>query len=154
MDIDKVKVNGNTLTSTRAVQGKATRFSFDGVYDEKSTSEEIYEAHIKRLTDAACQGLNGTVFAYGQTGAGKTHTIRGDEATPGIMPQAISDLFDIIKRNPDTQFLMRVSYVEIYNEEVRDLLSPSTVELKLREVTKGCFQAAGLIEPVVTLEAE
>jgi len=73
------------------------------------------------------EGYNGTIFAYGQTGTGKTHTMTGvigDEELRGIMPRAFDDIFKNIMGDSDqTQFLVRASYMEIYNEEVRDLLS-------------------------------
>jgi kinesin family protein 3/17 len=73
------------------------------------------------------EGYNGTIFAYGQTGTGKTHTMTGVEGDPnheGIMPRAFADIFESIKGDSNqTQFLVRASYLEIYNEEIRDLLA-------------------------------
>ena len=73
------------------------------------------------------EGYNGTIFAYGQTGTGKTHTMsggEGDEKERGIMPRSFEDVFRRIEGDSEqTQFLIRASYLEIYNEEVRDLLS-------------------------------
>lgn len=73
------------------------------------------------------EGYNGTIFAYGQTGTGKTHTMSGSETNPkekGIMPRAFDDVFKSIEYDSvKTQFLVRASYLEIYNEEIRDLLS-------------------------------
>jgi hypothetical protein len=75
------------------------------------------------------EGYNGTIFAYGQTGTGKTHTMSGADDMSimeerGIMPRSFTDVFDKISNDSDqTQFLVRVSYLEIYNENVRDLLS-------------------------------
>jgi len=73
------------------------------------------------------EGYNGTIFAYGQTGTGKTHTMAGSETDHkqrGIMPRAFEDVFKSIEGDSvKTQFLVRASYLEIYNEEIRDLLS-------------------------------
>ena len=73
------------------------------------------------------EGYNGTIFAYGQTGTGKTHTMTGVEGDPflqGIMPRSFTDVFCRIENDSvETQFLVRASYLEIYNEEIRDLLS-------------------------------
>lgn len=72
------------------------------------------------------QGYNGTIFAYGQTGTGKTFTMEGvldKNEFKGIIPRTIESIFKAIKETPNQQFLVQVSFVEIYNEEVRDLLS-------------------------------
>jgi len=80
---------------------------------------------------------NGTIFAYGQTGTGKTHTMEGKQEPPherGITPRTFDHVFKVIEGTPTVQFLVRVSYLELYNEEVRDLLSPNHLnKLELRE---------------------
>jgi hypothetical protein len=72
------------------------------------------------------EGFNGTIFAYGQTSSGKTHTLMGNAADPGITMLSIQDVFDGIAKTPDTEFLVRISYVELYNEEIKDLLRPKS----------------------------
>jgi len=84
------------------------------------------------------EGYNGTIFAYGQTGTGKTHTMSGvenNETEKGIMPRSFEDIFKNIKLDSnETQFLVRASYLEIYNEEIRDLLSKNPkIRLELHE---------------------
>ena len=74
------------------------------------------------------QGYNGTIFAYGQTGCGKTHTmigVKGDKAQNGIIPNAFDHIFSYFDdaQNMSKKFLIRCSYLEIYNETIRDLLS-------------------------------
>ena len=75
------------------------------------------------------EGYNGTVFAYGQTAAGKTHTMLGSAAAPGVLPLAVNEIMAGISRAPHRQFLIRVSYVEIYKEAITDLLSRKPLEV-------------------------
>ena len=81
------------------------------------------------LVQSAVRGYNATVFAYGNTGSGKTHTMMGSPAMPGITPRAVRDIFSMIQttaaRNSDTIFLVRMSYVELYNNTFRNLLEGS-----------------------------
>lgn len=75
----------------------------------------------------------GTIFAYGQTSSGKTYTMHGDEKSPGLLYLASKDIFDYMARTPEREFILRGSYVELYKEEVKDLLDPSTPTLRIRE---------------------
>ena len=103
------------------------QFTFDSVYDWTNTQQEIYEETGAPIISNVLEGYNGTIFAYGQTGTGKTHTmtgIEGDQKQRGVMPRAFEDIFRNIEQDSvKTQFLVRASYLEIYNEEIRDLLS-------------------------------
>jgi hypothetical protein len=95
--------------------------------------------HTSTTPDSIFKGFNGTIFAYGQTGAGKSHTMEGLLDPPelrGIIPNSFKHIFEHINANtnPGKQFLVRVSYLEIYNEEIRDLLSKDpTNKLELKE---------------------
>ena len=75
----------------------------------------------------------GTIFAYGQTSSGKTYTMHGDDSSPGLLYLASKDVFDYLARTPSREFILRASYVEIYKEEVKDLLDPTTPNLRIRE---------------------
>lgn len=103
------------------------QFTFDQVFDWTSNQAEIYEESAAPIISNVLEGYNGTIFAYGQTGTGKTHTMAGNEhdhKQRGIMPRAFEDVFKSIDGDScKTQFLVRASYLEIYNEEIRDLLS-------------------------------
>jgi len=129
------------------------RYSFDYVYGEDSNQEQVYENTAKELVASTLQGYNSTVFAYGQTGTGKTYTMEGID-TPqhqGIIPRAVTDIFDFImnQANAETKFLVRASYLQIYNEQIMDLLSPERGNLQIREdKTKGVF-VEGLSEWMV-----
>lgn len=93
------------------------------------------------LVWSAMDGFNATIFAYGQTGSGKTFTMKGNlRRNPGIIPLAVQDLFEYIKQTPEREFLLRVSYFEIYNEIINDLLEPESQNLNIRESkTRGIF---------------
>ncbi|TKY67605.1 Kinesin-related protein 11 [Spatholobus suberectus] len=92
--------------------------------------------------------IAGTVFAYGVTSSGKTHTMHGDQNSPGIIPLAIKDVFGIIQDTPGREFLLRVSYLEIYNEVINDLLDPTGQNLRVREDAQGTY-VEGIKEEVV-----
>ncbi|XP_046682025.1 kinesin-like protein KIF3B isoform X2 [Homalodisca vitripennis] len=100
-------------------------FAFDAVYDWNCTQQEIYDETVRPLVNAVLNGFNGTIFAYGQTGTGKTYTMEGnktDENAKGIIPKTFDQIFDHISRSHNMQYLVRASYLEIYQDEIRDLL--------------------------------
>jgi centromeric protein E len=105
----------------------------DKVFGPQSTTPEVYDVAAKPVVKAAMEGVNGTVFAYGVTSSGKTHTMHGDQDFPGIIPLAIKDVFSIIQETTGREFLLRVSYLEIYNEVINDLLDPTGQNLRIRE---------------------
>lgn len=104
------------------------------------------------------EGFNAVIFAYGQTASGKTFTLTGSPSAPGIIPLAIADLFALIRRTPDREFLLRASYIELYNEAIIDLLSGQNgqglQELSLREGKKGDVVINGLTECGVRTEED
>ena len=96
-------------------------FTFDGVYFTKDTTQQIYEEMCLPLVSGVLEGYNGTVFAYGQTGCGKSFSMMGVEdpvENKGIIPRAFGHIFDHVAVTRDVKFLVRASYLEIYNEEV------------------------------------
>jgi centromeric protein E len=104
---------------------------------------------------AAMEGFNAVIFAYGQTASGKTFTLTGSPSNPGIIPRSVTDLFAQIRRTPDREFLLRASYLELYNETIIDLLSPSARELTLSEgKKKGEVVINGLTECAVRTEED
>ncbi|KAK5611754.1 Kinesin-like protein kif3c [Crenichthys baileyi] len=115
-------------------------FTFDAVYDFSSKQRDLYDESVRPLIDSVLAGFNGTIFAYGQTGTGKTYTMQGvwlDPEKQGVIPNAFEHIFTHISRSQsDKQYLVRASYLEIYREEIRDLLDPNlgnTRGLELRE---------------------
>ena len=87
--------------------------------------------------ESVLEGYNGTIFAYGQTGTGKTHTMEGKESPPelnGIIPRTFNHIFQSINaQGQNLQYLVRASFLELYNEEIRDLLSKGAKKLDIRE---------------------
>ncbi|KIY45890.1 kinesin-domain-containing protein [Fistulina hepatica ATCC 64428] len=102
---------------------KDKRFMFDKVFDNDACQQDVYDATARPLLDNLLDGYNATVFAYGATGCGKTHTISGTEEDPGIIYLTMADLFQRIEdRKADWEVDVMVTFLEIYNEEIRDLL--------------------------------
>lgn len=97
-------------------------FAFDKLVLPEERTESLYSSCVYPVVRAAMEGYNGTVFAYGQTGSGKTYTMTGTPEEPGVIPCAVADVFAMIREDPAREFLLRVSYLEIYNETLRDLL--------------------------------
>ncbi|OZJ06789.1 hypothetical protein BZG36_00143 [Bifiguratus adelaidae] len=119
--------------SGRAVAG--TAYTFDRVFNGADTGT-IYDYVGKDIVESATRGVNGTIFAYGQTSSGKTFTMHGSHNTPGIIQLAIRDVFKLIEETTDREFLIQVSYLEIYNEVIRDLLNPENDNLRINEDPK------------------
>jgi kinesin family protein 3/17 len=92
-------------------------FTFDHTYDWHATQELIFNQTAKPILESVMEGYNGTIFAYGQTGTGKTYTMEGEDnqQEKGIIPRSIDWIFSNIKSYTNQQFLVRVSFVEIYN---------------------------------------
>lgn len=111
-------------------------FSFDKVFPEATTQEEVYRS-VSSLVKATVRGYNTTIFAYGSTGSGKSHTMTGNSASPGIIPRAISEIFSIIEstaeQESDVYFYVRISYVELYNNNFRNLLEFASKEIASKE---------------------
>ncbi len=109
----------------------------------------------QQVIEDAMQGVNGTIFAYGQTASGKTFTMRGSDEAPGIVPLAIRQIFGRIRECTDQEFLLRVSYLEIYNEKARDLLAcDEHTALQVRQDPRAGAYVAGLLEEVVVSEEQ
>ncbi|KAF7533540.1 hypothetical protein G7054_g7004 [Neopestalotiopsis clavispora] len=122
-------------------------FAFDRVFDDTITQSEVYESTTKNLLDSVLDGYNATVFAYGATGCGKTHTITGTAQMPGIIFLTMQELFEkIAERSEEKHTEISLSYLEIYNETIRDLLVPggSKQGLMLREDANQAVTVPGL----------
>ncbi|XP_075642982.1 kinesin-like protein KIN-7N [Castanea sativa] len=124
-------------------------YTFDHVFDESSTNARVYELLTKDIIHAAVDGFNGTAFAYGQTSSGKTFTMNGSETDAGIISRAVKDVFAKIQMISDREFLIRVSYMEIYNEEINDLFSVENQKLQIHESLERGIFVSGLREEIV-----
>lgn len=115
---------------------KPKSFKFDHIFPESTSQMEIYRRVALPVVDKVLNGYNGTIFAYGQTGTGKTYTMSGHQKNDdlkGIIPNTFSHIFSQIARSNDKTFVVTVTYVEIYNEDIRDLLSKNN-KLEIREI--------------------
>ncbi len=125
-------------------------FTFDGCYGPDSTTEAIYNEIAYPLVEGVLEGYNGTVFAYGQTGCGKSFSMQGVK-TPatmrGIIPRSFEHIFEAIDAGENMKYLVHAAYLEIYNEEIRDLLgADSKKKLSLKEnPDKGVYVAGNSI---------
>ncbi|XP_067840527.1 kinesin-like protein KIF3C isoform X2 [Heptranchias perlo] len=133
-----VKLGQVSIRNPKAISSEMPKtFTFDAVYDSNSKQSDLYDETVRPLVDSVLQGFNGTVFAYGQTGTGKTYTMQGIWADPekrGIIPNSFEQIFTHISRSQDQQYLVRASYLEIYQEEIRDLLNKDqNKKLELKE---------------------
>ncbi|XP_043233135.1 kinesin-like protein KIF3B [Amphibalanus amphitrite] len=130
-----------TLRNPKKKDEEPREYTFDAVYDSNSTQVELYDETFRPLVDSVLQGFNGTIFAYGQTGTGKTYTMEGVRDDPelrGIIPRSFDHIFGHIEQSENCQYLVRASYLEIYQEEIRDLLHKDQhqrLELKERPDT-------------------
>ena len=153
----KKEASGGYLKSQ---MGGLSEYGFDSVFDESSSQREVYEKTTKPYLSNLIEGLNVTVFAYGATGAGKTHTMMGNSrcdnssnnADAGIIPNALVDVFALIDAKKRVsanaeEFQVLVSFIEVYNEQVYDLLEPTGRVLQIREdQEKGVVVVAGVTE--------
>ncbi|XP_077156854.1 centromere-associated protein E isoform X2 [Paroedura picta] len=127
-------------------------FTFDRVFHSEESTVDVYKEVADPIIKSAVQGYNGTIFAYGQTASGKTYTMLGTKVSPGILPMAIEDVFRTICKIPDREFLLRISYMEIHNETIKDLLCSSIRKKKplvVREDISRNIYVEDLIEEVV-----
>ncbi|KAF2842706.1 kinesin-domain-containing protein [Patellaria atrata CBS 101060] len=146
-----------SLISYRGKEGG--EYYYDNVFTTHDNNARVYDSAAKRLVRRVMEGYHGTVFAYGMTGTGKTFSMQGTATSPGVIPLAITDIFSFIRETPNREFLLRVSYLEIYNEKIHDLLSAPGVtangqaapqeEIKLREDSKRGVYATPLKEEIV-----
>ncbi|XP_056887144.1 LOW QUALITY PROTEIN: kinesin-like protein KIF19 [Takifugu flavidus] len=138
----------------RANRSREKTYMFDVAFDYLASQAEVYRATTKGLIEGLISGYNATVFAYGPTGCGKTYTMLGTDKEPGIYVRTLNDLFRAIEETSDDMlYSVSMSYLEIYNEMIRDLLNPSSGFLDLREDSKGVIQVAGITE-VSTINAQ
>ena len=139
---------------TKAITNTKTNevFTFDYIITPSQTNKDIFENLIKQNLTSLLKGINISIFAYGQTSTGKTFTMKGESKTnEGLIPLCIREIFNALN-NPDsniTKSVVKVSYSEIYNETVNDLIDTNKKNLEIRESPKGIF-VNNLSEIIVT----
>ena len=133
MDVTRRQVSLRNPKATTE-ESETKNFTFDKIFDWKCAQKDVYDGAAARIVDASIEGYNGTIFCYGQTGTGKTHTMEGKDDPPterGILPLAFHHVFDAIAKDsgPGVESLVRASFLEIYNENVRDLLAKDQTKM-------------------------
>ncbi|KAF7820171.1 kinesin-like protein KIN-5C [Senna tora] len=151
-------------------------FTFDKVFGPSAQQNDLYEQAVIPIVNEVLEGFNCTIFAYGQTGTGKTYTMEGEckrsksgpngELPPeaGVIPRAVKQIFDKLERQND-EYSVKVTFLELYNEEITDLLAPEEIskvaleekqkkQLPLMEDGKGGVMVRGLEEEIVTSASE
>ncbi|RKP18927.1 kinesin-domain-containing protein, partial [Rozella allomycis CSF55] len=152
------QIEQNSLIQKRSsvfgdASGRVNSFQFDRVFSLDEDTERVYREGVWHIIQSSLEGVNGTVFAYGQTASGKTFTMQGTESCPGVIPLAVKHIFDFINASPSREYLLRVSFLEIYNEIIYDLLKPTNSNLKIHEnVNKEIFVGNLSEEIVLTSE--
>ena len=148
-----------TFPKPNVISVQGANYPFDKVFEPNSTQFDVYDITAKPIIKDVLNGFNGTIFAYGQTASGKTHTMEGNISEPelhGITPRIVNDIFDYIyNMDPasNVEFTLKVSYFEVYNEEIRDLLDLSKGELSIHEDRTGKPFVKGLSDhPVASPE--
>ncbi|XP_051486627.1 chromosome-associated kinesin KIF4A isoform X1 [Apus apus] len=144
----------------QVVVGHEKSFTYDYVFDPSVEQEEVFSTAVAPLVQGVFKGYNATVLAYGQTGSGKTYSMGGtytanqeDEPSVGVIPRVIKLLFKEKEQRQDWEFILKVSYLEIYNEDILDLLCPSrerSSQISIREDPKEGIKIVGLTERNVT----
>ncbi|KAJ7357840.1 hypothetical protein OS493_022658 [Desmophyllum pertusum] len=143
----KVGIDGKSL---RQVSPNSHRYIFDRVFDTSNSTQDVYEEFGKPLVLSAMEGINGTLLAYGQTSSGKTYTMMGDEQSEGVIPKSFKEIYDYIEKHPSRKFEIHISYMEIYNEDIKDLFNPSKKNIKIHENPQKQVYVGQLTEKVVS----
>ncbi|KTF76608.1 hypothetical protein cypCar_00045082, partial [Cyprinus carpio] len=141
-------------------------FTYDHVADMNTSQEEVFSSVAKNIVESCMNGYNGTIFAYGQTGSGKTFTMLGpseldnfSDELRGVIPRSFEYLFFLINREVERSggmksFLCKCSFIEIYNEQIYDLLDSVSTSLFLREDIKRGVFVEGAVEKYAASAAE
>ncbi|XP_070810072.1 chromosome-associated kinesin KIF4A [Pituophis catenifer annectens] len=148
----------------QVILGKDKPFTYDYVFDPSTEQEEVFNTSIAPLIRGIFSGYNATVLAYGQTGSGKTYSMGGaytadqeNDPSVGAIPRVIMLLFQELKEKAEWHFALKVSYLEIYNEDILDLLAAGkerTSQISIREDPKGGIKIVGLTEHMVSSARE
>jgi hypothetical protein len=129
--------------SATTLMNKRTKevYQFDNVFGPEISTQQIFDSHVREVVQAAMEGINQTVFAYGQTSSGKTHTMRGSRKTcEGLIPLSVAELFENMTKDSSRSYEVSVQYLELYNETINDLIEPGNKNLEIREsITAGIY---------------
>ncbi|XP_004705727.1 kinesin-like protein KIF22 [Echinops telfairi] len=131
------------------------KYQFDAFYGERSSQQDVYAGSVQPILRHLLEGQNASVLAYGPTGAGKTHTMLGSPEQPGVIPRALMDLLQLTREEGAEgrawALSVTMSYLEIYQEKVLDLLEPASGDLVIREDCRGNILIPGLTQkPIIS----
>lgn len=119
---------------------EASSQTYHRVFGPDKSTQDVWDSVCASVVSDVLDGINASILAYGQTGSGKTHTIMGNDQEPGVIVLAIDSIFHSITESRDSESLVRVSYAELYNEEIRDLFQPGARELEVTsDKDRGSF---------------
>ncbi|RMJ26461.1 kinesin heavy chain [Aspergillus sp. HF37] len=149
-----VEFDNEETCSINSREGSGS-FTYDKIFPMDSLQTDIFDFSVRPTVDDILNGYNGTVFAYGQTGAGKSYTMMGsdidDDEGKGIIPRIVEQIFASILTSPSNiEYTVRVSYMEIYMERIRDLLVPQNDNLPVHEEKSRGVYVKGLLEVYVS----
>ncbi|XP_061613281.1 kinesin-like protein KIF22 isoform X1 [Phyllopteryx taeniolatus] len=133
------------------------KYHFDMFHGEQTTQQEVFLSSVKPILPYVTRGQNASVFAYGPTGAGKTHTMLGSSEQAGVIPRAVGEVFNLVNSQDENEawdYSIGMSYLEIYNEKVLDLLSPNSQDLPIREDKDKNILIPGLTHATITSFAD
>ena len=142
------------LQSGRFATVNQHQFSFDQVLPPSSNQHEVFNC-VRETVDDVMEGYNGTIMAYGQTGAGKTHTLSSiSEHNIGVIPRAVAEIFQRSASDFSSTYTIHMSYVQLYMEMLQDLLNPESQNLQIREGDRGAgvFLTGAVEHPITCLE--
>eukprot|EP00924_Labyrinthula_sp_SR-Ha-C_P005529 snap_masked-scaffold_68-processed-gene-0.49-mRNA-1 protein AED:0.36 eAED:0.41 QI:0/-1/0/1/-1/1/1/0/1299 len=148
-DIPSPWETSDATLSLRNVPGQNS-YEFDKVFKESVKTKEVYDVAARGVVSSVFKGMNGTIFAYGQTGAGKSYTMHGDGEKIGIMDYAVHQIHEEISQRENCDFLIKVSFIEIYNDKINDLLNPKGKNLGIRMDGSNGFKVDSLTEENVS----
>eukprot|EP00002_Diphylleia_rotans_P026391 TRINITY_DN5255_c0_g1_i5.p1 TRINITY_DN5255_c0_g1~~TRINITY_DN5255_c0_g1_i5.p1 ORF type:complete len:3858 (+),score=903.15 TRINITY_DN5255_c0_g1_i5:55-11628(+) len=138
------------LSTGSANADRETFFTFENVYDPECKTSDIYTKSAKELILSCLQGYNATIFAYGQTSSGKTHTMMGHPDDPGVIPLAVKEMFTFAaSHRKERDYTFRVSMMELYQDTISDLLQPSRANIKILDDPEKGPYVSGLKEILV-----
>ncbi|KAH7296741.1 hypothetical protein KP509_26G036900 [Ceratopteris richardii] len=154
--IPVVFVNPDKSTVTVRRKGSFvdyTEFKFDAVLGASATQADVYAVAAQPIVLDVLEGYNGTIMAYGQTGAGKTYTLADvvindaiQSRVEGIIPRSAANIFEYASNDKNHEYHISMSYIQIYMETIQDLLNPETTNLQIREAEDGGIFIAGVHE--------
>jgi kinesin family protein 5 len=145
--------------NTKTGQQEPINYTYDHCFDTNCRQQDVYNTAVLPIIESVLEGFNGTILAYGQTSSGKTHTMLGpdidNEEQRGIIPRMVGGIFEKIETAPEeVEFTVKVSFIEIYNEKIRDLLDPKKNNLKVHESKEEGVYVKDMTESYVGGEDE